>query len=379
MQKIEADIKGVPDSLKPHGSSASASARKIEAGINGNPDSLKPNGPSASASVRKTEDNSVESSDCRESSYGCKQGKEKCQNQLATKKSPVAEERSNKDSGMQEGTTHNEHDSFEASGSKGNHLYGKAQEKEVQKQFTKQKSMPAEERYSNSCEASGSRIIHSNSKADQVTGVKKQLTKQKSMPTVERCSRESNGLDERPQKKQKLNGSVTVPDGRNTKTLQNISSDGKKDMGSFKRPRDKVAREEVPPEKRSFINKQDLGVSISEGKHTKTAKEKVLSKKPSCDGKLLKHAEDKRLADDNERNYQVIEVTQKPDAVSLLYLLYDSCYMIQFTLVWNWLLHEISVRVCGKKIRYNSAVIQELATKSSSFVTQSFTLYDVEL
>lgn len=299
--------------------------QKTEADINGNPESLKPNGPSASGSVRKIEDNSIESSDCRESSYGCKEGKEKGHNQLATKKSTVAE--ANKDSGVQEGTAHNEHDSSEASGSKGNHCDAKAQEREVKKKFTKQKSMPAEERYSNSCEASGSRINHSNSKKDQVNDVRKQLTKQKSMPAEERYSKEWNGLDDRPQKKQRLDGSVTVPNGRNTNMLQKISSDGKKDMGSFKRPRDRVTREEVPPEKPSFVKKQGLGASVSEGKDTKTATEKGLSKKPSFDGKLIKCAEDKMLADDNERNYQVIEVSQKPEAVSL-YLLYDSCYII---------------------------------------------------
>lgn len=301
--------------------------QKIEANINGNSDSLKPNGPSASGSDRKLEDNAIESSDWKESSSGCKQQKGKGHNQLATKKSTLAEEMPYKDSGVQEGTAHNEHDSWEASGSRGNHCDGEAQESEVRKHFTKQKSMPAEERYSNSCEASGSRVNHSDFKKAQVNAVKKQLTKQKSMPAEERYRKESNGLDERPQKKQKLDGYGTAPDGRNTTILQNISSDGKRDKGSFKRPKDRVEREQAPPEKDSFIKKRDLGVSVSEGKDTKSATEKGLSKKPSFDDKLVKRAEDKMLADDYERNYQVIEVSRRPDAVSL-YLLCDSCDVI---------------------------------------------------
>ncbi|CAL9229955.1 unnamed protein product [Arabidopsis halleri] len=266
--------------------------QNIEADVNGNSDSLKPNGPLASGSGRKIEDSHFESSDCKKSSNGCIQEKEKGHYQLATKKATVAEERSNKDSG-----------------SRGNHFDGKAQESEVKKQLTKQKSMPAEERYSNSFEASGSRIIHSTSRKAQVNDVKKQLTKQKSMPAEERYSKDLSRLDDRPLKKQKLDGSVTVPDGRNTTLLQNITSDGKKDTGSFKRPRDKVTIEEVPPEKRSFVKKRDLGVSVSEGKTTKTVTEKGLSRKPS-----FGRAEDKMLADDNERNYQVTEVCRRPDA-----------------------------------------------------------------
>ncbi|CAH2073046.1 unnamed protein product [Thlaspi arvense] len=289
--------------------------QKVEARINGNLDSLKPNGLLACGSVRTAEDKPIESSDCRENSCGRKEGKEKGHNQLATEKPTLAEERSNKDSGVQEGTGHNKHDSREASGSGGNHCDGKAQESEVKKQFTKQKAMPAEERYSNSCEASGSRVNHSNSKKAQVDDVKKQLTKQKSLPAEERLSKESNGLDDRPQKKQKLDGSVTVPNGRNTNILQKISSDGKRDLECFKRPKDRVPGDEVSHEKPSFAKKnRDLGVSVSEGKDAKTATEKGLSKKPSFDGKLLKRAEDKMLADDYEKNYQVIEVRPKPEA-----------------------------------------------------------------
>lgn len=282
--------------------------QNIEADVNGKSDSLKPNGPlarGASGSVRKIEDSAFESSDCKENSNGCKEEKEKGHYQLAIKKSTLAEERSNKDSG-----------------SRGNHYNGKDQESEVKKQLTKQKSMPGEERYSNSFEASGSRTIHSISKKAQENDVKKQLTKQKSMPAGERYSQESSGLDDRPLKKQKLDGSVTVRDGWDTTILQNITSDGKKDTGSFKRPRDKVTIEEVPPEKRSFVKNRDLVVSVSEGKTTKTVTEKGISKKPS-----FGRAEDKMSADDNERNYQVTEVCRRPDAVSL-YLLYVSCNMI---------------------------------------------------
>ncbi|CAB87707.1 putative protein [Arabidopsis thaliana] len=269
--------------------------QNIEADVNGKSDSLKPNGPlarGASGSVRKIEDSAFESSDCKENSNGCKEEKEKGHYQLAIKKSTLAEERSNKDSG-----------------SRGNHYNGKDQESEVKKQLTKQKSMPGEERYSNSFEASGSRTIHSISKKAQENDVKKQLTKQKSMPAGERYSQESSGLDDRPLKKQKLDGSVTVRDGWDTTILQNITSDGKKDTGSFKRPRDKVTIEEVPPEKRSFVKNRDLVVSVSEGKTTKTVTEKGISKKPS-----FGRAEDKMSADDNERNYQVTEVCRRPDA-----------------------------------------------------------------
>ncbi|CAH8391429.1 unnamed protein product [Eruca vesicaria subsp. sativa] len=310
------------------GSKQEATAvQKIQEDINGNLDSLKPNGLLACGSVRETEDNSIESSDLRESSYGREERKEKSKSQLA-------EERSNKDSSVQKNTAHRkEHDACEASGSRGNHCDGKkAQENEVAKQSTKQKSLPAEARYSNTCEASGSRVNHSDSEKPQANDVRNPFTKQKSMPTGERYSKESNGLDDRPQKKQKLDGSVTVPNGRNTSILQNIgsdgkrdtdsfkrprdiSSDGRRDTDSFKRPRDKETRDEVSPEKPTLVKKKrDLGVSVSEGKDAKTATEKGLAKKPSFDGKLLKRAEDETLADDYERGYQVIEVKQKPDA-----------------------------------------------------------------
>uniref|UniRef100_A0A0D3EG73 BAH domain-containing protein n=1 Tax=Brassica oleracea var. oleracea TaxID=109376 RepID=A0A0D3EG73_BRAOL len=256
---------------------------KIQLDVNGSADSLTPNGLSACGSVRSTEDNSNESSDCRESSSGRREGKEK-----------FADESSNKDPSVQQSTS--EHVSSEASGSRGDHYDGNAQESEVRKQFTKQKSMPAEERDSNSCEASGS---------------KKPLTKQNSMP--ERNSKESNGLDERPQKKQK---SVTVSNGRSTNILQqSVSSDGRRDTDVFKRPREKVTGGEDSTEEPSFVKKKrDLGVSVSEGKDAKTGTEKGLFKKPSFDGKLLKRAEDKMVEIDYKRNYQVTEVTPKPDA-----------------------------------------------------------------
>ncbi|CAN6873749.1 unnamed protein product [Brassica oleracea] len=261
---------------------------KIQLDVNGSADSLTPNGLSACGSVRSTEDNSNESSDCRESSSGRREGKEK-----------FADESSNKDTSVQQSTS--EHVSSEASGSRGDHYDGKGQESEVWKQFTKQKSMPAEERDSNSsCEASGS---------------KKPLTKQNSMP--ERNSKESNGLDERPQKKQKRDGSVTVSNGRCTNILQqSVSSDGKRGTDVFKRPREKVSGGEDSTEESSFVKKKrDLGVSVSEGKDAKTGTEKDLFKKPSFDGKLLKRAEDKMVEIDYKRDYQVTEVTPKPDAV----------------------------------------------------------------
>lgn len=261
---------------------------KIQLDVNGSADSLTPNGLSACGSVRSTEDNSNESSDCRESSSGRREGKEK-----------FADESSNKDSSVQQSTS--EHASSEASGSRGDHYDGKGQESEVCKQFTKQKSMPAEERDSNSsCEASGS---------------KKPLTKQNSMP--ERNSKESNGLDERPQKKQKRDGSVTVSNGRCTNILQqSVSSDGKRGTDVFKRPREKLSGGEDSTEEPSFVKKKrDLGVSVSEGKDAKTGTEKGLFKKPSFDGKLLKRAEDKMVEIDYKRDYQVTEVTPKPDAV----------------------------------------------------------------
>ncbi|CAF1786993.1 hypothetical protein Bca4012_046436 [Brassica carinata] len=261
---------------------------KIQLDVNGSADSLTPNGLSACGSVRSTEDNSNESSDCRESSSGRREGKEK-----------FADESSNKDPSVQQSTS--EHVSSEASGSRGDHYDGKGQESEVCKQFTKQKSMPAEERDSNSsCEASGS---------------KKPLTKQNSMP--ERNSKESNGLDERPQKKQKRDGSVTVSNGRCTNILQqSVSSDGKRGTDVFKRPREKLSGGEDSTEEPSFVKKKrDLGVSVSEGKDAKTGTEKGLFKKPSFDGKLLKRAEDKMVEIDYKRDYQVTEVTPKPDAV----------------------------------------------------------------
>lgn len=255
---------------------------KIQLDVNGSADSLTPNGLSACGSVRSTEDNSNEASDCRESSSGRREGKEK-----------FADESSNKDSSVQQSTS--EHASSEASGSRGDHYDGKAQDNEVRKQFTKQKSMPAEERDSNSCEASGS---------------KKLFTKQNSMPAGER---DSNGLDERPQKKQKLDGSAIVSNGRNTNILQqSVSSDGKRDTCLFKRPREKVTGGESPPE--NLKKKRDLGVSVSEGKDAKTGTGKGLFKKPSFDGKLSKRSEEKIVEIDYRRDYQVTEVTPKPDA-----------------------------------------------------------------
>ncbi|KAL0842943.1 hypothetical protein Bca101_016188 [Brassica carinata] len=314
------------------GSKKEATAvQKDQADVNGNPDSLKPNGLPACGSVRETEDNSIESSVCRERSYGREEGKEKDLSQLATKISTLAEERSNKDSSGQESSAHRkEHDACEASGSRGNHCDGnKSLESEVKKQFAQQKSLPTEARYSNTCEASGStsRVNPSNSEKPQANDVKNPLTKQKSTPGGERHSKESNGLDDRPQKKRKLDGSVTVLNGdissdgkRDTeasKRPRDISSDIKRDAEAFKRPRDKETGDEVPPEKPSLVKKKlDLGVSVSEGKDAKAATEKGLAKKPSFDGKLLKRAEDETLADDYERGYQVIEVKQKPDAVN---------------------------------------------------------------
>ncbi|KAF3564132.1 hypothetical protein DY000_02019244 [Brassica cretica] len=283
---------------------------KIQLDVNGSADSLTPNGLSACGSVRSTEDNSNESSDCRESSSGRREGKEK-----------FADESSNKDSSVQQNTS--EHVSSEASGSRGDHYDGNAQESEVRKQFTKQKSMPAEERDSNSCEASGSKkpltkqnsmpAEERDSNSCEASGSKKPLTKQNSMP--ERNSKESNGLDERPQKKQK---SVTVSNGRSTNILQqSVSSDGRRDTDVFKRPREKVTGGEDSTEEPSFVKKKrDLGVSVSEGKDAKTGTEKGLFKKPSFDGKLLKRAEDKMVEIDYKRNYQVTEVTPKPDAVN---------------------------------------------------------------
>ncbi|KAJ0260793.1 Protein ANTI-SILENCING 1 [Hirschfeldia incana] len=296
------------------GSKKEATAvQKVQEDMNGNLDSLKPNGLPACGSVRETEDNSVESSDRRESSYGREEGKE----------------RSKKDSSVQKSTAHlKEHEDCEASGSGEDHCDGnKAQESEVKKQFTKQKSLPAEARYSNTCEASGSRVNHSDPEKPQENDVGKSLTKQKSIPRGERYSQESNGLDDRPQKKQKLDGSATVLNGdissdgkRDTeasKRPRDISSDNKRDTEAFKRPRDKETGDEVPPEKLSLVKEQrDLGASVSEGKDVKTATEKGLAKKPSFDGKLLKRADDETLADDYERGYQVIEVKQKPDAVN---------------------------------------------------------------
>ncbi|XP_018442284.1 protein ANTI-SILENCING 1 [Raphanus sativus] len=253
-----------------------APVQKIQADVNGSPDSLKPNGLSVSGSVRNTEDNSTESSDCRESN-------------------------SNKDSSVQQNTS--EHVSCEASGSGGDHDDGKAQENEVRKQFIKQKSMPPEDRCSNSCEASGS---------------KKPLIKQKSMPAGERDSRESNGLDDRPRKKQKLDGSVTVSNGRSTDISQrDASTEGKRDTDVFKRPREKVTGGEDAAEESRFVKKKPyLGVSVSEGKDAKTGTEKGLSKRPSFDGKLIKRAEDKMVETDYKRNCQVTEVSRKPDAVN---------------------------------------------------------------
>uniref|UniRef100_M4CPF9 BAH domain-containing protein n=1 Tax=Brassica campestris TaxID=3711 RepID=M4CPF9_BRACM len=259
--------------------------QKIQEDMNGSLDSLKLNSLPACVSVPETEDNSIESSDCRERSYGGEEGKEKGLSKLA-------EERSVKDSSVQESSAHGkEHDACEASGFRGNDCDGsKAQGSEVKKQFTKEKSLPAEARSSDTCDASGSRVKHSDSEKPQANDVKKPLTKQKSVSGGERYSKESNGLDDRPQKKQKLDGC---------------------DTDAFKRPRDKVTGDEVPPEKPSLVKKhRDLGVSVSERRDAKTAK------KPSFDGKLLQRAEDETLGDDYERGYQVIEVKQKPDAVN---------------------------------------------------------------
>ena len=207
--------------------------QKVQEDINVNPDSLKLNSLPACVSVPETEDNSIESSDLRESSYSREEGKEKGHSKLA-------EERSNKDSSVQE-----------------------------------------------------------------------------------RYSKESSGFDDRPQKKRKLDGSDGKGDTGSFKRPRDISSDGKRGSEAFKRPKDKETGDEVPPEKPSLVKeKRDLGVSVSEGRDAKTAK------KPSFDGRLLKRAEE--LADDYERGYQVIEVKQKPDAVSFIFYyigLEPGCFM----------------------------------------------------
>ena len=209
--------------------------QKVQEDINVNPDSLKLNSLPACVSVPETEDNSIESSDLRESSYSREEGKEKGHSKLA-------EERSNKDSSVQE-----------------------------------------------------------------------------------RYSKESSGFDDRPQKKRKLDGSDGKGDTGSFKRPRDISSDGKRGSEAFKRPKDKETGDEVPPEKPSLVKeKRDLGVSVSEGRDAKTAK------KPSFDGRLLKRAEDETLADDYERGYQVIEVKQKPDAVSFIFYyigLEPGCFM----------------------------------------------------
>lgn len=182
-----------------------SAVQKVATGVHGTADSSKLNRPSTSSSVRQNERNARDLYGYRKSDHGYKKEEDNdFHKQLARKKSALAEGRSNKDSGRRDG----------------------------------------EIDYRN---ASGSRRNDSNGKKYQDNEVEKQLPKQKSRLAEERCSRDSYCLEDMPQKKRKLDGSVAVS----------------------------------------------------------------------------KHTEEKMLSDANyRRHYQVFEVTQKPNVVSIKRILY---------------------------------------------------------
>ncbi|CAN8252293.1 unnamed protein product [Cochlearia groenlandica] len=251
-----------------------SNVQKVATGILGTADSLKPNLLSTSGSVRQNESNVGDISAHRERDYGYNNAKDNERHRkLARRTSTVSEERSKKDNGRRG----SEHDYSNPSGSRRNDVYGKK---------------------------------------DQDHNVEKQLTKQKPRLTEEGFNKDSYCLDHMPLKQRKLLNSLAVSDGR-AKESQKISLDGGKEIEPIRCPRDNVTREEVYSQKPRFTDKnQDPRIPrFSEGKETKPATEKGLSKRSSTDSKRSKNTEAKMLANaDYRRDYQIFEVTQKPIA-----------------------------------------------------------------
>ncbi|CAH8363188.1 unnamed protein product [Eruca vesicaria subsp. sativa] len=332
--------------------------KKMATDIQGTADGLKPNRPSTSGSVMQNKGNTSDVSGHWKSDYVYKKEQDnECHKHLASKKSTLAEESSNKDSGRLD----NELDSFSALDSRRNDCHGrKNQDGVLGKQFAKQKPSLADER----CSKDSYCLDDMIQKKRRVDGslavtdgrykvpqkirddgrkntepIKRDAMVSKSRLADERRSNDFYGLDVMPLKKPRLEGSVAVSDGR-TRESQCTSHDGKKDKLSHQRkdPRDKVTREEVYSQKSSFTDKnQDLRiprcsegkvtkhvrfaegtetrhVRFSEGKESKLATEKGLIKNSNPDCKISKHSEEKMLTNaDYRRHYQVSEVTQKPN------------------------------------------------------------------
>lgn len=173
-----------------------SAVQKVATGVHGTADSSKLNLPSTSGSVRQNERNARDLYGYRKSDYGYKKEEDNdFHKQLARKKSALAEERSNKDSGRRDG----EIDTHNASGSRRN---------------------DGGLDYRN---ASGSRRNDCNGKKYQDNEVEKQLPKQKSRLAEEGCSRDSYCLEDMPPKKRKLDGSVAVSKHTEEKMLSDVN------------------------------------------------------------------------------------------------------------------------------------------------------------
>ncbi|VVB17192.1 unnamed protein product [Arabis nemorensis] len=281
-----------------------SAVQKVATDVHGTADSLKPNPPSTSGSVRQNECKGSDFSGHRKSDYGYKKEKDnECHKQLAMKKSTVPEERANQDSGRRDGGLYFCIDS----GSRRNDCHQKDQDSEAEKHSSKQTSRLAEER----CSKDFYRLDDLSRKKRRVDGSVSVSDGREKL----RLQEERYCFDDIPQKKRELDGSVAVSDGRPKKS-QKIRHDGRKDIEPIRSPRDNVAGGELYSQKPSHTDKkQDLRIPrFSEGKGTKLATEKDYFKKPNSDCKS-KLTEGKVLTDANyRRHYRVFEVTQKPDA-----------------------------------------------------------------
>ncbi|CAH8363187.1 unnamed protein product [Eruca vesicaria subsp. sativa] len=327
LDKIDDNVAGVDVEFIFNRTSSETKAsalQKVATDIQGTVDSLKPYHSSTSGSVMQNKGNASDVSGHWKSDNGYKKEQDnECHKQLASKKSTLAEESSNKDSGRDDA----ELDSFSASGSR--------RYDEGGNQFAKQKPRLADER----CSKDSYRLDDMIQKKRRVDGslavpdgrykvpqkirndgrkntepIRRDAMVSKSRLADERGSNDFYGLDVMPLKKPRVEGSVAVSEGR-TRESQCTSHDGKKDVmveksrvarerynkdcilqkklelnGSAvvsdgrskmskklshhdgrKDPRDKVTREEVYFQKPSFTDKsQDLRIPrCSEGKVTK--------------------------------------------------------------------------------------------------------------
>ncbi|KAJ0253199.1 hypothetical protein HA466_0122660 [Hirschfeldia incana] len=256
--------------------------QKVATDIQRTADSLKPNHPSTSGSVMHNARNACDLS---------------VHKPLARKKSTLAEERPNRDSGRLYG----ELDSFSASNSRRNDCHGrKDQDDKGGKLLAKQKSRLADERCSKdsyclddmlqkkrrldgSVAVPGGRFKVPqkirNDGGKSIEPTRRDAVVGRSRLAEERCSNDYYGLDVMPLKKPRLDGSVAVSDGR-TRVSRTTSHDGKKDIQSMRK---------------------DVMVEKSRLAGERSSRDYMPQKKLES----LSNAE-------YRRHYRVFEVTQKP-------------------------------------------------------------------